>query len=225
MQVWPPRSRDCRLPAAARSRCRGERGCLPDASIAGTAARLMRRAAWKLRLKVASHCSSVISRKLVRACNPPALVTMASMRPCCSSTVAITRSGAAGSVRSAWTAVTRAAGSVSIGSRSTPTTMAPSSVSRRALARPMPEAAPVTITTLSVSCRSMVPSGMGSALRAGRRSAGSGESEVSGAPAGEVGGPGRWSAGRLRGRSRGRVGTARLCHGPCGRSAAGATRC
>jgi hypothetical protein len=41
----------------------------------------MRRAAWKLRLKVASHCSSVMSRKLVRACSPPALLTRASIRP------------------------------------------------------------------------------------------------------------------------------------------------
>src|SRR4051794_3995096 len=124
--------------------------------MAGTAARLMRRAAWKLRLKVASHCSSVMSRKLVRACSPPALLTRASIRPCSSTTVAITRSGVAGSVRSAWTAVAQAPGSVSIGSRSTPTTTAPSSVSRRALACPMPEAAPVTTTILPVSCRSMV---------------------------------------------------------------------
>ena len=35
----------------------------------------MRRAAWKLRSKAASHCSSVMSRKLVRACSPPALLT------------------------------------------------------------------------------------------------------------------------------------------------------
>jgi hypothetical protein len=44
------------------------------------------------------------------------------------------------------------------------------------VASPMPEAAPVTTTILSVSCRSMVLSfGVGSAVRAGRRSVGSGD--------------------------------------------------
>src|SRR5260370_686826 len=70
----------------------------PLSSIAGTAARLMRRATWKLRSKAASPCLSVMSRKLVRACSPPALLSRASVRPGRSSTVAITRSGVAGGV-------------------------------------------------------------------------------------------------------------------------------
>src|ERR1700682_5067766 len=130
--------------------------------MAGTAARLMRLAAWKSRSNVASHCSSVVSRKLVRMWSPPALFTRASTRPYCSSTVAITRSGAAGSVTSAVHTYAEppapsisdlALSSLSV-LRATRIGMAPSAVTVTAVARPMPDKAPLITIILSVSWRS-----------------------------------------------------------------------
>src|SRR5471030_1849939 len=62
----------------------------------------------------------------------------------------------AGSVTSTGSAVTRSACSISPSSRSQATTLAPSAAKARTIARPMPRAAPATITVLQSKRISMV---------------------------------------------------------------------
>src|SRR5690606_20461819 len=134
--------------AAARAQ-RGQCG-------AGSAARAVRTAPNRFSSKARRQSASPMPANPGCTVVAPALFTRPSIRPYRSSAAAAIRSAAPSSSRSAVTArppspaeVTRAA------SRAVPTTAAPSAVSSRATAAPIPEDAPVTMTTLSLSPRSM----------------------------------------------------------------------
>ena len=81
----------------------------------------------------------------------PALLTSTSIRPHSSITLSAIRATDPGSDTSTWTAVApnrSAAASAAARSRSATHTTAPSAASRSTVARPMPDAPPVTMATL-----------------------------------------------------------------------------
>jgi hypothetical protein len=124
----------------------------PAASIAGSAARLARTAAIRLRLSVASHSSSVMAR------NPevldgalPTLLTRMSIREPASATRSAGPPGAARSSSPIVTEPSAASLPSSAEECSAPaTTCAPLAARARVMARPMPRLAPVTTAVCPV---------------------------------------------------------------------------
>ena len=115
-----------------------------------------------------SNCSSVILTRRA-SCVMPALLTSTSMRPCFSWTLATTASMVARSVTSmTWPSASAprarhccTTASMPVGLMSQTMTMAPSVANLRAVASPMPWAAPVMRLTLPARRPSGVPWGVG----------------------------------------------------------------
>src|SRR4051794_20964689 len=122
----------------------------PRSRIAGTTAWAARKNAVRLTSSTRSHSARVISVTGFVSAGMPALLWKTSRPPKRSTAVWTTRATSASSVTSAPTA-SAPSPSQRCASRSTATTLAPASANRRAVARPMPEPAPVTTATLPAS--------------------------------------------------------------------------
>src|SRR5262245_16807815 len=141
----------------------GHGGDVDDVPLAavssGRACREQRKALVTLASRVARNPSSLRVRTAPRCAMPPALLTSTSRRPNASSAVATRRATSAARVTSAGHARATPPACVisamvfSIGSARRPasTTLAPSRPNMRAMARPRPVPAPVTMATLSLS--------------------------------------------------------------------------